>query len=174
MRVGYDSPESEGVTHGCNGGLACNVKIDSWERLPHPIIIDSGASTSVMPLSWCAHTETRPTEASEKAQHFTAANGGKIYNMGEKVVTMMSREGHKRNMKFTSCGVERALGSVSSICSQGHTVVFHSADHPDGSCILNLTTREKMYMTRKEGAYVLDTKIAPKFKQARPFGGPGR
>ena len=44
----------------------------------------------------------------------TAANGGKIFNKGEKVVTMMSKEGHMRNMKFTSCDVERALGSVSS------------------------------------------------------------
>ena len=55
----------------------------------------------------------------------------------EKVVAMMSREGMTRNMRFTSCDVEQALGSASAICSQGHTIVFNGPDHPDGSYILN-------------------------------------
>ena len=87
---------------------------------------------------------------------------------------MMSREGHLRNMKFTSCDVERALGSVSSICKQGHTVVFNAPEHPDGSYILNLHSGERMDLQHKDGVYVLDTKIAPSSKQAYPFGGQGR
>ena len=90
------------------------------------------------------------------------------------MVTMMSREGHVRNMNFTSCDVERALGSVSSICRQGHTVVFNAPDHPDGSCILNLHNGERMGLQHKDGVYVLDTRIAPSSKQARPFAGQGR
>ena len=43
------------------------------------------------------------TEAPRNGQHYTAANDGKIYNKGEKLVTMMSREGHMGNMRFTSC-----------------------------------------------------------------------
>ena len=97
-----------------------------WESLPHPIIVDSGASRSVLPLKWCTHVRTIETDASRRGEHYTAANGGKIYNKGDKVVTMMSREGHLRNMRFTPCDVERALGSVSSICKQGHTVVFNA------------------------------------------------
>ena len=97
-----------------------------------------------------------------------------MYNKGEKVVTMMSKEGHLRNMRFTACDVERALGSVSSICKQGNTVVFNAPEHPDGSYILNLHTGETMQLQHKDGVYVLDTRIAPSNKQANPFTGQGR
>ena len=98
----------------------------------------------------------------------------KLYNRGDKVVTMMSREGHLRNMEFTSCDVERALGSVSSICSQGHVVVFNAPDHPDGSYILNLHSGEGMDMQHNDGVYVLETKIASSNKQVCRFRGQGR
>ena len=87
---------------------------------------------------------------------------------------MMRREGHVRNMKFTSCDVERALGSVSSICQQGHTVVFNAPDHPDGSYIYNLHSGERMELQHKDGVFVLDTRVAPNNRQLHPFVGQGR
>ena len=90
------------------------------------------------------------------------------------MVTMMSREGHMRNMKFTSCDVKRALGSVSAICKQGHTVVFNAPDHPDGSYIYHIESRERMNLVHRDGVFVLDTKVAPKHKQTGPFVGQGR
>ena len=113
-------------------------------------------------------------EASRRGEHYIAANDGKIYNDGEKTATMMSREGHMRNMKFTSCDVERALGSVSSICKQGHTVVFNAPDHPDGSYIYNIHSGERMELQHKDGAFVLDIRIALRKKQLYPFVGQGR
>ena len=99
---------------------------------------------------------------------------GKIYNKRENVVTTMSRQGHLRNMRLTSCDVERALGSVSAICKQGHTVVFNSLDHPDGSYIYNVHSGERMELQHKDGVYVLDTRIAPSARQLHPFVGQGR
>ena len=87
---------------------------------------------------------------------------------------MVSREGHLRNISFTSCDVERALGSVSAICRQGHTVVLNAAERPDRSCILNLRSGERMHLQHKDGDYVLDTKISPSNKQANPVVGQGR
>ena len=84
---------------------------------------------------------------------------------------MMSREGHMRNMKFTSCDVKRALGSVSAICNQGHTVVFNAPDHPDGSYIYHIESGERMELAHRDGVFVLDTKVAPRHKQTRPFAG---
>lgn len=55
-KMGYD--EDEG---GVNNGMLDHIKKDVWESLPHPIIIDSGASTSVLPLKWCAHVRTIET-----------------------------------------------------------------------------------------------------------------
>ena len=97
-----------------------------------------------------------------------------MFNKGDKVVTLMSREGHMRNMRFTSCDVERALGSVSAICKQGHTVVFYAPDHPDGSFIYNIRSGERMELQHKVGVFVLDTRIAPSNRQMHPFAGQGR
>ena len=74
-------------------------------------------------------------EAFKKGEYYTAAKGGKILNEGDKIATMMSTEGHMGNMKFVFCDVERALGSASSICKQGHTVASNAPDHFDGSYI---------------------------------------
>ena len=109
----------------------------------------------------------------EKGEYYTAANGGKIFSKGDRVVTMMSQEGHLCNMRFTSCDVERALGSVSSICKQGHTVVFNAPDHPDGSYIYNINPGERMDLKHNDGVFVLDTRVAPSTKQASPFAGQG-
>ena len=87
---------------------------------------------------------------------------------------MMSREGHLRNMRFTSCDVERALGSVSAICQQGNTVVFNAPDHPDGSYIHNNHIGDTMELQHRDGVYVLDTRIAPTSRQAAPFTRQGR
>ena len=86
----------------------------------------------------------------------------------------MSREGHLRNMRFTSCDVERALGSVSAICKQGHTVVFNAPDHPDGSYIYNLHSGDRMELQHKDGVFVLDTRVAPSTRQMHPFVGQGQ
>ena len=74
-----------------------------------------------------------------------------------------------RNMVFTSCDVKRALGSVSAICKQGHTVVFNAPDHPDGSYIYHIESGERLDLAHKDGVFVLDTKVIPRHKQARPF-----
>ena len=144
MPNGYEAPIKEYVEYNDDGELICNMQSNGLEFLPYPIIIDSGAAASVLPEKWCDHVDARETPESKKGQHYTAANGGKIYNRGEKMVTMMSREGHMRNMSFTSCDVKRALGSASAICKQGHTVVFNAPDHPDGSCIFRIESGERM------------------------------
>ena len=90
------------------------------------------------------------------------------------MVKMMSREGHMRNMRFTSCDVKRALGSVSAICKQGHTVVFNGPDHPDGSYIYHIASGERMDLMHRDGVFVLDTRVAPKTKQSQPFQRQGR
>ena len=90
------------------------------------------------------------------------------------MVTMMRREGHLRNMKFTSCDVKRALGSVSATCKQGHTVVFNAPDHPDGSYIYRIASGERMDLLHGDGVFVFDTRIAPRSKPGTLFGGQGR
>ena len=87
---------------------------------------------------------------------------------------MMTVEGHKRNMKFQVCDVERPLGSVSQFCRAGNSVVFNPPGDPRGSYIEHQATGDRMYLEAKDGVYVLNTKVATTNKQAYPFGGQGR
>lgn len=84
-------------------------------------------------------------------------------------MTKMSKEGHLRNMRFTSCDVKRALGSVSAICQQGHTAVFNAPEHPDGSEIYHIESGERMEFAYKDGVFVLDINVAPTSKQSQLF-----
>ena len=93
-----ESGESSDKDAAANGatGFVCNMNGGSWESLPYPIVVDSGASASVTPEKWCEHVQLHETEASKRCIYYTAANGHKIYNKGERQVTMMSREDHLR------------------------------------------------------------------------------
>ena len=77
----------------------------------------------------------------------------------------MTKEGVRRDMKFTSCEVAKALGSVSQICRAGHRVVFNPEWSNEGSYIEHLETGEIMWLTTHNGLYVLDTRVAPQNQQ---------
>ena len=142
--------------------LICSTTGRKWESLPFPVIIDSGACASVMPSGWCRHVSTQKTRQSEAGEYFRAANGNKLYNEGQKFVSMMTREGTWRDMRFTACDVSKALGSVSQMCRAGHTAVFNPPWHEAGSYIEHLDTGEKMWLEEANGLYVFNAKVAPK------------
>ena len=81
--------------------LVCSMTGRQWESLPFPIIVDSGACTSVMPSGWCQHVPVEETKEPKAGDFFRAANGETNYNEGRKVVSPMIREGVMRDMKFT-------------------------------------------------------------------------
>ena len=148
------------------GQLVCNMTGSKWESLPYPIIVDSGACASVMPAGWCEHVPLRETPQSQAGEFFRAANGQKIHNHGEKVVSMIIKEGAKRDMRFTICDVSKALGSVSQMCRAGHRVVFNPPWDSAGSYIQHIQSGEKMWMEEQNGLYVLSTKVAPAERQS--------
>ena len=142
--------------------LVCSMAGQKWEPLPFPVIIDSGACASVMPSGWCKHVPAQKIKQSEAGEYSRAANGSIIYNEGQKSVSMMTRKGIWRDMRFTICDVSKALGSVIQMCRAGHIVVFKPPWHEDGSYIQHLDTGEKMWLEETNGLYVLNAKVAPK------------
>ena len=134
-----------------------------------PIIVDSGACASVMPTQWCDHIPIHETPGSKSGEFFRAANGLKIPNEGERMVTMMTKEGTMRDMKFTVCFVTKALGSVSQMCRSGHRVVFNPPWDQEGSFIEHVDTGERLWLEEQNGLYVLNTRIAPSEKQTANY-----
>lgn len=130
-----------------------------------PIIIVSGACTSVMPTHWCPHVPTVEIAEPESREFFRAAKEQKNFNEGSKTVLLMTKEGVKLDMGFISCEVAKALGSVSQICRAGHRAVFNPEWSEEGSYIEHLETGETMWSTTHNGLYVLDTRVAPQHQQ---------
>ena len=171
QRDEYDDGESESEEEQ----LVCNMIGDRWGSLPFPVIIDSGACASVMPTDWCPHVEATSTPESRAKEFVRVANGHKIYNEGQKVVIMTTREGTTRDMKFTVCDVPKALGSVSLMRKTGHRVVLNPPREGEGSYIeyiyiyiyiyISIETDERMWLEEKGGLYILGAKVAPKHKQ---------
>ena len=72
--------------------MVCNMTGQNRERWSFPIIVDAGASASVMPTDWCNHTPIEQTPGSEAGELFRAANDLKIPNEGERYVPMVIRD----------------------------------------------------------------------------------
>ena len=140
--------------------------------MPYPIFIDPGAAESVLPIGWCPQAQTTPGAESRK---YTAANGSTISNKGENVVSMATRAGKWKSIRFQVCDVTRPLVAVHKICEMGHPVIFNPSWDARGSFTVNQETVEKIWMTSKDGVFVLETKIAPaKYRNKPGFGRQGR
>ena len=68
-------------------------------------------------------------------------------------------------MRFTLCDVSKVLGSVSQMCRAGHRVTFNPPWDPEGSYIEHVESGQKMWLTEKDGIYLLDVRVAPEHKQ---------
>ena len=81
------------------------------------------------------------------------------------MVTMMTREGTRRAMKFIVCDVSKVFSSVSQMCKIGHRVVFNLPWDGNGPYIEHIDIGEKMWLEEKGGLYILSAKVAPRHKQ---------
>ena len=133
-------------TDGEEEQLVCSMTGRQWEPLLYPIVIDSGACASVLPIDWCGHVSVMETPQSEAQEFFRAANGNTIFNEGQKLVIMMTKEGALRDMNFTACAVTKALGSVSQMCRAGNRVVFNPLWSDEGSYIEHEETGERLWL----------------------------
>ena len=132
----------------------------------------------MIPLSWLGHHPVEQSPDSLAGAYYTAANGERIDNEGQKIPTLATSEGVIRKMTFQVCKSSKALGSVSKICQAGHRVIFDG----DGSYIEDKKTGEVLWLVEKDGLYVLPATYAPPSWKPedggqpsnQPFGGPGR
>ena len=169
-----------------NGGDLGGFERNGWVPMPCPMVIDSGAAETVLPSSWFRSHKLLETDASRSGVYYTTANGVKVYNEGEKTLTMCHFESsEKRDMKFQVADVKKALGSANNIVRNGNRIVMDLDD--DGNeyaYIENKSSGEKLWLRQSEGFYVLDMLVAPPeaAPPARPaapppesgFTGPGR
>ena len=93
---------------------------------------------------------------------YLAACGTSMPNRGEKKVRFktIGKDGEKSSLasiQFQMTDVNKPLAAVSRILDQGNSVLFTRRDK--GSCIINDTSGERVYMQEEKGVFVLDVEF---------------
>ena len=126
------------------------------------MILDSGASVSVVPPSVGGDYEIVQGEAAMAGVRYEIADGSQIPNLGEKFLQIVTRENTRRGIKVEIADIAQALQSVRSLVKTGHKVVF--GDGPDGTAhyIEHSVTGEVNWVEDDGRNYLMSYLIAPK------------
>ena len=95
------------------------------------MLVDSGASETVVPPQVVSSAEVVPSDASRRGVMYEVANGSSIPNLGQKTFRAATQEGHVRDLTAQVADTNKSLMSVSRLVAAGNTVVFS----PEGSYI---------------------------------------
>ena len=132
-------------------GLAPVAKaLPEWETVE--LMVDSGASETVMPEESLRCVATQVSEASKRGVMYEVANGQRIANLGEKIVEgLTDGEGHLRRFTAQVCDISKPLLSVKRLIESGHAVTFDSS----GGCITHVASGDQIWLNEKDGMYSL-------------------
>jgi hypothetical protein len=115
-------------------------------------LLDSGAGECVCGPQHFAGVSTNSAAGRAGAGvEYVCADGGRIPNLGEKLVGGVSDEGHKLSINFQVACVDRPLIAVSKLTAAGHDVWFGKAH----GVITHGTTGQSAVFARKTGVNVL-------------------
>ena len=141
----------------------CELQQNAWAPLPKPLIIDSGAGETVMPVDWLTSHLLTEADGSRANDFCTTADGSKVYNEGQRKLDVCTLDGQqRRSMTFQVARVKKALGSVSQMVKNGNKLVFdQDSSGKHMSYIQIKRTNEKIWLRQENGVYVLDLMVAP-------------
>jgi hypothetical protein len=115
-------------------------------------LLDSGAGECVCGPQHFAGVSTNSAAGRAGAGvEYVCADGGRIPNLGEKLVGGVSDEGHKLSINFQVACVDRPLIAVSKLTAAGHDVWFGKTH----GVITHGATGQSTVFAKKNGVYVL-------------------
>ena len=132
---------------------------NEWEYIE--FILDSGATTSVIPPHVGKAYDVLPSEASKAGVMYEIADGTEIPNLGEKLMPVVTAEGTWKGLRAQVADVSKALQSVRSLVRSGHVVVFGDGEDAE-SYIVNKVTGERTAVKDDGVNYLLGLHIAPR------------
>ena len=141
--LGFLGEATQGDSLQAVGEAQANM-VGEWESLE--VIMDSGAHVSVGPrnIGSKAGYTVRESAASKAGVCYTAANGGEIPNLGERLLAVVTEEGTVRGMTQQVADVTKPLEAVRANLKSGHAVIFNDdgSGNGTGSFMVNKTTGE--------------------------------
>ena len=141
--LGFLGEATQGDGLQAVGEVKANM-VGEWESLE--VIMDSGAHVSVGPrnIGSKAGYVVQESAASRAGVCYTAANGGEIPNLGERLLAVITEEGTVRGMTQQVADVTKPLEAVRANLKSGHAVIFNDdgSGNGTGSFMVNKTTGE--------------------------------
>ena len=137
--------------------LGAQAKPEYQRFRPMEILVDSGAAASVMPERLLDGFTVRKGEAARNDVHYTVADGGKVPNLGETEVHILTRERARGSIVFQVADIQKPILAVSALTKQGNAVSFTET----GGTIRHLRTGRTMHFRKVRGVYVLKVLAAP-------------
>jgi len=127
-----------------------NIGNGEWELLE--MAVDSGATETVINEGMIKAVGVQESAASRRGVEYEVANGVRIPNLGEKTFVGYTEDGKQRTITAQVCDVSRGLLSVDKMLARGNRVIFDD----DGSYIENKYTREKIWLNKDKGMFMLN------------------
>ena len=135
-----DLGSGDGV-HAVMDASVNSVGSSSWMKVEGDFIrisslMDSGCCDRVMPPNALPFVPVQPSEGSKAGQHYSAANGETIANLGHTFVAGVDSCGQPVRKNYQVAEVTRPLDSITALCDEGNRVIFGSG----GGFVYNLAT----------------------------------
>ena len=79
----------------------CELQQNTWAPLPKPLVVDSGAGETVMPVDWLTNHPLTESDGSRANDFYITADGSKVYNEGQRKLDVCTLDGQqRRSMTF--------------------------------------------------------------------------
>ncbi len=135
------------------------------------VVLDSGVGAHVANKRCVPGYKVVPSALSKLGAAFLAADGGKINDQGEALLSLITTDpkgaGHAAKANFQIADVTRALWSVGLICDSGFQVTFAAMS----ASILGKSGREICHFERRHGLYIATVQLENRMHEG--FGRPG-
>ena len=141
----------------------CELQQSACAPLPKPLVVDSGAGETVVPIDWLANHPLTKSDGSRAKSLSHTADGSEVFNEGQRKLDVCTVDGQqRRSMIFQVARVKKALGSVNQMVKKGNKLVFEQdSSGEDMSDIQNKQCNEKIWLRHENSVYVLDLMVAP-------------
>ena len=113
-----------------------------------------------MPQRCVEDREVTKGEAARNGVHYVAADGGRIPNLGEVKINLLTKEKQKASVTFQVADVHKPILSVGALTAQGHRVMFNR----DGGTITLFRSGRRIAFQKKDGVCKMELLMAPSGK----------
>jgi hypothetical protein len=121
------------------------------------VLVDSGAVENVANSQHLSGYPVAESVGARSNLHYLVEDGGRIPNLEEQRVKVITEEGHLCGLTFQTADLTRPILRLSKMTNRGHDVQFHKK----GGAIANSITGQVARFAKAKGAYIVTMWLVP-------------